>query len=208
MGKKITQRVIQGLETRQRIFEVALELFTRNGYEATTVEDICLEVGVTRGAFYNHFDSKEHIIIEYYMEIDKQYKELAPQLSIIDDPIQRLMVFTHCATEVTMKLGPELMSVVYSYQISPARKTSPLIISRKRSLYTLLDKILREAIDAGVLRKDIETKNMCDTIIRAQRGIIMEWCISRGRIDLPARMEELVDVFYKGLAAESLPLSH
>lgn len=201
MGKRITKRVIQGLETRQRISEVALDLFSRNGYEVTTVEDICLEVGVTRGAFYNHFDSKEHIIIEYYMEIDKQYKELDHHLLKIDDPLERLKVFTHCAVEVTMKLGPELMGVVYSYQISPARNTSPLIISRKRSLYTILEKMLREAVDTGRVRKDLDAKNVCDMIIRAQRGIIMEWCITRGRIDLSARMDELSDVLYKGLSA-------
>jgi len=51
-------------ETRNRILNVSLELFSRNGYEATGVAEICLAAGVSKGAFYHHFPTKQAIFLE------------------------------------------------------------------------------------------------------------------------------------------------
>jgi AcrR family transcriptional regulator len=48
--------------TRARIQQVALELFTRNGYEATSLREIAEQVGVTKAALYYHFKTKDDII--------------------------------------------------------------------------------------------------------------------------------------------------
>jgi AcrR family transcriptional regulator len=51
-------------ETRNLIFSVALELFSRTGYEATSVAEICHAAGVSKGAFYHHFPSKQAVFME------------------------------------------------------------------------------------------------------------------------------------------------
>lgn len=49
-------------ETVQRILDTSLKLFLEKGYEETTVLDIISELGgLTRGAFYHHFKSKEEV---------------------------------------------------------------------------------------------------------------------------------------------------
>lgn len=49
----------RGDETRARILAVAAECFTRGGYDATGVAEICERAGVSKGAFYHHFPSKQ-----------------------------------------------------------------------------------------------------------------------------------------------------
>lgn len=44
---------------RQTLIQVGTDLFRRHGYEATTVDQICVQAGVTKGAFFHHFESKE-----------------------------------------------------------------------------------------------------------------------------------------------------
>jgi AcrR family transcriptional regulator len=51
-------------ETRTHILEVANLLFSKNGYDATGVAEICQEAGVSKGAFYHHFPSKQTIFME------------------------------------------------------------------------------------------------------------------------------------------------
>ena len=46
-------------EREQRILDAAASLFTHFGYDKTTVSDIASEAGVSKGAIYLHFDSKE-----------------------------------------------------------------------------------------------------------------------------------------------------
>ena len=54
----------RGIETRAKILESAIECFSRTGYDATGVAEICHLAGVTKGAFYHHFPSKHAVFLE------------------------------------------------------------------------------------------------------------------------------------------------
>jgi len=49
--------------TRQAILEAALKRFANYGYAAASVDDICADAGVSKGAFYHHFPSKQAIFL-------------------------------------------------------------------------------------------------------------------------------------------------
>ena len=49
-------------DTRKRILEMALKLFSERGIKETTVKDIAKEVGITEGAIYRHFTSKDELV--------------------------------------------------------------------------------------------------------------------------------------------------
>ena len=50
-------------ETRSKIMESAIKLFSNRGYNAASVGDICAEAGVSKGAFYHHFKSKQALFL-------------------------------------------------------------------------------------------------------------------------------------------------
>jgi AcrR family transcriptional regulator len=52
-------------DTRFRIQEVALELFTEHGYEATSLREIAERLGVTKAALYYHFKTKDDIVVSF-----------------------------------------------------------------------------------------------------------------------------------------------
>ncbi len=61
--EEILGRHAKGIEdTRAALVAAAWELFGRNGYATTTVETIIGKTGVSKGAFYHHFSSKEDIL--------------------------------------------------------------------------------------------------------------------------------------------------
>jgi AcrR family transcriptional regulator len=51
-------------ETRSHILEVANQLFSKSGYDATGVAEICQAAGVSKGAFYHHFPTKQAVFME------------------------------------------------------------------------------------------------------------------------------------------------
>lgn len=50
-------------ETRAKIMEAAIKLFSIRGYNKASVDDICKEAGISKGAFYHHFKSKQALFL-------------------------------------------------------------------------------------------------------------------------------------------------
>ena len=57
--KKSTKHARKSAETQSRLIAASQRLMLRQGYAATTVDQICAEVGLTKGSFFYHFESKE-----------------------------------------------------------------------------------------------------------------------------------------------------
>ena len=65
-------------DTKERILETALELFAQSGYLGTSMSDIAKELGITKGALYKHYTSKQEIldrIVERMNEMDYERAE-------------------------------------------------------------------------------------------------------------------------------------
>jgi AcrR family transcriptional regulator len=50
-------------ETRTRIMDAAIRLFSTRGFNAASVDDICTEAGISKGAFYHHFETKQALFL-------------------------------------------------------------------------------------------------------------------------------------------------
>ncbi|MBO9589765.1 TetR/AcrR family transcriptional regulator [Devosia sp.] len=59
-------------ETRQRIVDAGLKLFAGNGYEATTLDAIAAEAGISRRTFFHYFKSKDEILISLQAGLGEQ----------------------------------------------------------------------------------------------------------------------------------------
>ncbi len=65
------------MRTRDQILEQALKLFSEKGIKETTIRDIAKAVGITEGAIYRHFDSKDQIVYELFdMYSQKLYEKI------------------------------------------------------------------------------------------------------------------------------------
>lgn len=68
-------------QKRKKIVDKAWELFAKNGYEETKVEDITKELGVSKGSFYTYFATKDELLYEI---LGKIKKEIIDTLETID----------------------------------------------------------------------------------------------------------------------------
>lgn len=62
--------------TRQRIQDVALELFAEQGYEKTSLREIAEHLDVTKAALYYHFKTKEEIIVSLFEDLTQPIEDL------------------------------------------------------------------------------------------------------------------------------------
>ncbi|MFS0731170.1 TetR family transcriptional regulator [Curtobacterium sp. 1P10AnD] len=77
--------------TRARIREVALRSLRERGYDATTMRGIADEAGLSVGNAYYHFPTKDHLVQELYVEVQREHRALAePLLEGVDDLATRI----------------------------------------------------------------------------------------------------------------------
>ena len=88
----------QGEETRNTILDTALDLFSRHGYEATGVADICRKAHVSKGAFYYHFPSKQDLFLvlmtTWLDEMDKFFQVASSSAENVPDALERIAATT------------------------------------------------------------------------------------------------------------------
>jgi len=63
-------------ETKELLFQTALDLFARQGFEKTTMREIARNAGLALGASYYHFNSKEEIVLELYRRTQADDSEI------------------------------------------------------------------------------------------------------------------------------------
>ena len=87
-----------GIATRERILDAAQNLILDRGYVGMTVEHVLDAVGITKGAFFHHFKSKDDLaraLLQRFADKDAQVysetRERAEKLS--DDPLQQMLIF-------------------------------------------------------------------------------------------------------------------
>jgi len=123
------QRAIKQLAgtARQKLLDAAVALIRTKGYGATTVDDLCNEAGVTKGAFFHHFKSKEALAIaaaDYWSQLTSTFFEGAPYRAH-KDPLDRILgyidfrkaILTGNVPEFTCLVGTMVQEV---YEIYPA----------------------------------------------------------------------------------------
>jgi TetR/AcrR family transcriptional regulator, transcriptional repressor for nem operon len=82
-------------DARTRLLEAARDLIRAQGYADTTVDDLCTAAGVTKGAFFHHFDGKEALGVaaaQFWSETTARFFEAAPYHAPTD-PLARVLSY-------------------------------------------------------------------------------------------------------------------
>ena len=92
---------------RSKLIDAAHDVIRRQGYAGTSVDDLCKAAGVTKGAFFHHFPSKEALAVAGAEQWTKRAAQLIftrPEWTRIEDPLDRLLA--HIDFRLAMLDGP------------------------------------------------------------------------------------------------------
>ena len=77
--------------TRERLFHAAAVVFTRDGIAGASIEDICAEAGLTRGALYSNFENKDGLVMAMIGEhVEQNQREMERLIALSESPTQYL----------------------------------------------------------------------------------------------------------------------
>jgi AcrR family transcriptional regulator len=90
----------QGAETRERILDVAQDLFTRQGFDKTSLRDIAERLDITKAALYYYFERKDDILLELHLRLHAMGTSLLDELEAAPDGPARVALWPQLADEM------------------------------------------------------------------------------------------------------------
>lgn len=175
MQQKISRKQ-QAIDTKNRIYESALALFSDEDYEKVTIADICKKAGVSAGHFYNYFDSKETILMAEYPAFDEFVKnEFAGKEH--SSHIEAILDLIGYQTKGAEDLGAGIFSQVLRLQL---KSKGQFVVEKDRYFHYYLEQLVQRALEAKELRTSHTPQEIANMILLHTRGILFDWSMRRG----------------------------
>lgn len=184
--KPLTRRQEQALETRNRIYQAAVELMEREGFDKMTVARISRAAGVSIGAFYHYFESKNDILAEIFHRADEYFStQVAPSLGEKPAPEQVLEFFDHYA-RFNIASGVAMVRQLF-------HPTIKFFAREDRPMLALLRDLIRRGQERGEIRADMNPDEIVRFLFVVARGIVFDWGLREGSYDLEATMHKYME---------------
>lgn len=184
-------------ETRQKIVKVAVDLFERQGFNNTTMEQIALETDIARKTLYNHFPVKEAIVDEYVRDLSKGLaKETIETLHRLPDTRSRLLTALDKAYE-WVEMNPELVGICLGYRFKNMCHGAG-DNGGETGTQSMMAEIIRQGREEGEIRRDVSVKLLVTQLDVLRGTVVLGWLSDSSQYDLRQEMAKLVDLFLYG----------
>jgi AcrR family transcriptional regulator len=199
MTVELTRRERKKEETRDRIFQAAMDLFKEKGFEATTIEDISERADVAKGTFFNYYPRKEAVLAYFLERRFLDIEESMPQLLAEKRPTRETLiaVFLHAGSaygedrELSRHMFMELMK----------RQFEPVMEAIMR-LDAQLAEFIARGQQNGDVRRDIDPLETVHLLADVYITTVHAWlfCLEeKGDFDLSAGIRRRLDMVFDGL---------
>ena len=162
----------KGQATRASILQTAAEVFAERGYAETTLSELIARSGLTKGAFYFHFTSKEQLALEVLEEKQRQWLEFVSQRALAK-PV---------AIDQLRALGPALIKL---HREDPSAYSAPrlardlarmpelggIVRAQMRGWIDLVASIISRAQQDGDLPPQLDATALATILVAATDGL-------------------------------------
>lgn len=195
-------------ETRAKIMKAALECFSRAGYDASGVAEICAEAGVSKGAFYHHFPSKQAVFIalmnDWLTSLDGQFDSIRTATGSVPAALRAMVLAARpIFGDVSGRLG-----IFLEFWTQASR--DPLLREKIIEPFARYERyfagLVRTGIAEGSLRP-VDPDEAARTIIALAVGLLAQ-NIAGHKADWAATAQGGVEMFLSGLEIVPGPGPH
>jgi TetR/AcrR family fatty acid metabolism transcriptional regulator len=191
-NSKNTMRQEKALETKDKIYEVAMRKFIKKGLENTSISEICQEAGVSVGSFYTHFENKEGVIYETFRRADLTFEHFLQD----DRKNQNLyeLIQEYMDYYISFVLTHELEFLKRFYNTG-----NHFFVKGKRPMQDVLKTILKNRNPKLNEYYVKDSDELVDLLFMTSRGIIFHWCLKERGFDLQEVSRKQIEMVLKSV---------
>ncbi|MEU0743913.1 ScbR family autoregulator-binding transcription factor [Streptomyces sp. NPDC006134] len=186
----------RAIRTRQSIIRGAAEVFDEYGFNGASISRIMKRAGVSQGAMYFHFKSKEELARAV---MNAQPDTVVPRLD--SHGLQRIVDMTfvwarQIQRDVLLRAGVRLTN---EQEGTSVRDASPY-----QEWVKILEITLRQAQQEGEVVESVDVRRLSEFLVSACTGMQMYANAASGRQDLPERVAAMWQILLPGIATEQI----
>jgi AcrR family transcriptional regulator len=180
----------------------AIELFNEQGYDGTSMGDLARELGFSKSAIYHHVPSKTHLLS---LALDEALDGLTRVIEEASSDVagrtayQRLRQAVHRSVEVLVEHQP---AVTLLLRVRGNSEVELAALRRRREIDARLAALVKEAIDEGSLRADVDPA-LVSRLLFGMVNSLVEWHRAGGAVDGAQLSEAITTIAFDGLALGS-----
>src|SRR5690606_38447025 len=144
-------------ERRAEILAIAAEIFARKGFQNTTVREIADASGILSGSLYHHFESKEAILDEL---LSTMVTDLCADYRTVvaagDDPVTTLRNLVHQRFRGLVQHRAAITTATNAAYLLRELPRFGHLDEANREIADLWEGVLRQGVDQGMLRSDLD----------------------------------------------------
>ncbi|MCY7396710.1 MAG: TetR/AcrR family transcriptional regulator [Nocardioides sp.] len=182
---------------QETVLRRAIDLFIRQGYDATSMGDLARELGLTKSAIYHHVPSKEHLLAA---ALDEALDTLTAAIDAAAaargvDAQERLRTAVRESVQI---LVDHLPAVTLLLRVHGNSELELAALKRRRALDDKLADLVRAAADAGAVRDDIPPE-LISRLVFGMVNSLVEWYRPGGPVDADTLARSVAAIAFDGL---------
>ncbi len=190
---------------RQKIIDIAAALFARQGYAATSINDLGQAVGLAKGALYYYIESKEHLLVEIQARVMGPLLGRARQVAALDaEPLLRLRLLSESLLTIIFRRLDHIWVYEHDYRSLSGGELETLI-GQRSDFEHLVTGLLNEAVAAGAFRA-LEPRLATLQFLNLHNHTY-QWVRPDGQWDAAFLSREYCATLFRGFAAGEIDLA-
>lgn len=188
------------IQTRNAILEAATTAFAAEGYEATGVAEICEKAGVSKGAFYYHFESKEAVFLDL---CSSWLQSLEDTLTAVIAEAENIHAGLHKMAGMIENIfnnNQPLMSLVLELWTHASRneKVQSATLEPYRRYREIFSSLIKKGIDEGSIAP-IDPYLAGQVLLSLSSGLFIQASLDPNGANWGKTLQDSIDLFFNGL---------
>jgi TetR/AcrR family fatty acid metabolism transcriptional regulator len=185
-------------DTRTRIISAATKLFAENGYQQTTISDIAKMVSLSEGSIYEHFLSKEDLLLTIPdLWIANSIEEFKIQLLGIEGSSNKLRKFLWWYLYY-IEREPLTAKVVFLFLKTSSNFMKTEVYSNVKAFYSILLEIFEEGRKSGEMKKDLDPYIARAIFLGTIEHMVIRWLLKEMSYSLFDNLEHAFKILEDG----------
>jgi AcrR family transcriptional regulator len=189
----------KGEETRERIFQLALEYFNANGIEYVGIRELARELGLSPGNVSYYFPTKDDIVIEITKRLSEENNKLFQQVEQ-DLTLTSFIELFVAAFHNHYTFRCIFTSFVHIMKHYPAMKDGYIEVQRKRR--AILGKDLQQLAQLGYLKRDLSKEDVTYLVLVISQ--FARFWVQEAEVLMSTHPTEKVIRHYAGMIAQTI----